>query len=680
MQTLPSQPAKSKAESHATMPANPAAENELGKYNDLYAKKELELREINLRRAKKLEVQLRKREEENASLRDSLESTHRELQFQTEKIAGFESQIREYEARFREVKELMVEKNARIEELQKTVEEQRTISAEEVQRVRVTLRAVQEKCEALQEELKSASWKHDQAIQNLNSENEEYKKKLKLTVEDKEAMLHNQRTQFEAILKKELAEKDAEFAKEKSSLSSLVESRSNENIRLAVERSELEKSNESLRTELTRIRSEIGSQKQALDIQGIDATRKASELQTRLLALEKENEFNIKSRDAVYQELAKKLSQAMIERQTLEVDLKSAKERYALELEGKEGTRKLELEKAGFQYEATIRRLEQGMDQKTKELEQLGTELQESKRRVGELERKLQLEQNNKSLMEERRDDQSSKDTRAISAKLQEKENELQRYADKNSHIAGMLAEKQEELRKCKQHIRELESGTEELQNELFKLKSNRQVEVEDIRTSLQAEYDERTKKLSESARKLQREVVSLRDELKILRQKPEREKPMMIPFLDEPYQISEAEKHSIGSGEPAPAVSPKEYKDNKARIMELETENSDLRAAVEEMRELIGSCPPGSEKKAEKEQEQDENRKLKETVERVQNKLVMMRAERDKLVDISNGLRVELNTLRKHSPIKEAAEKSYKDKLERLKRDYHNLDQIADN
>ena len=53
-----------------------------------------------------------------------------------------------------------------------------------------------------------------------------------------------------------------------------------------------------------------------------------------------------------------------------------------------------------------------------------------------------------------------------------------------------------------------------------------------------------------------------------------------------------------------------------------------------------------------------------------------MMKAERDKLTDISNELRVELNTIKKHqSPQKKEVDKSYKGKLEKLKQNYQNFD-----
>ncbi len=67
--------------------------------------------------------------------------------------------------------------------------------------------------------------------------------------------------------------------------------------------------------------------------------------------------------------------------------------------------------------------------------------------------------------------------------------------------------------------------------------------------------------------------------------------------------------------------------------------------------------------------------------MEGLQSKVVMMKAERDKLIDISNELRVELNKLKKQqqqqSPKKETAVKSYKEKLEKLKQNYNNLDQL---
>jgi len=70
---------------------------------------------------------------------------------------------------------------------------------------------------------------------------------------------------------------------------------------------------------------------------------------------------------------------------------------------------------------------------------------------------------------------------------------------------------------------------------------------------------------------------------------------------------------------------------------------------------------------------------KNKKSLESLQGKIVMMKAERDKLIDISNDLRVELNKLKKHqSPQKENVGKTYKEKLEKLKQNYNNLGQIS--
>jgi len=53
------------------------------------------------------------------------------------------------------------------------------------------------------------------------------------------------------------------------------------------------------------------------------------------------------------------------------------------------------------------------------------------------------------------------------------------------------------------------------------------------------------------------------------------------------------------------------------------------------------------------------------------------VKAERDKLINISNELRVDLNKLKKkQTPIKEES-MSFKEKLEKLKKSYQNLDEF---
>ena len=91
------------------------------------------------------------------------------------------------------------------------MEEERAVTLEKLQKARINEKSLLEKCETLHEEIKSLKWKHDQNLRyvspsfyyrNLNLENEELKHKLKMVSEDKDKLVHEQRMQFEEIIKK----------------------------------------------------------------------------------------------------------------------------------------------------------------------------------------------------------------------------------------------------------------------------------------------------------------------------------------------------------------------------------------------------------------------------------------------------------------------------------------------
>eukprot|EP01022_Parablepharisma_sp_SALTPOND_P004301 TRINITY_DN119_c0_g2_i1.p3 TRINITY_DN119_c0_g2~~TRINITY_DN119_c0_g2_i1.p3 ORF type:complete len:523 (-),score=117.95 TRINITY_DN119_c0_g2_i1:2416-3984(-) len=436
---------------------------------------------------------------------------------------------------------------------------------------------------------------HKISVRNLNLEIEEYKHKIKLVTQDKDELLHSQRSQLENILRKvkhgedylqqELANKENAFNREKADLNKIIELKTNENMRLGIENSELGKVNETLRTELNKIKAELAHQKQSLEIQSIEAVKKASDLQTKLITLEKENEFSTKSRDTVCQDLAKKLEQQILEKQGLEVEYRSLKEKFNVELECKEETRKLELEKITMRYTNTIKRLEQSLDEKNKEIDQLLLDNQGLKQKISELERKLMLEQSSRSLNDEKKNEYLKSQLQELNSKIQDKENEILRYTDKNSHLEVLITGKNEEIRRLRMQLKELEGNMEALQNQVFKLKNNRRIEQEEYRLKLQAEFEEKLKKVSEANKKLAKENEGLK--------KPQRESKRMIPFLEEPYE----ENVELGPefDSKVPAKVSEDLEEKKARILELEAENNELKvialklpvqAAIEDMRE----------------------------------------------------------------------------------------------
>ena len=76
-----------------------------------------------------------------------------------------------------------------------------------------------------------------------------------------------------------------------------------------------------------------------------------------------------------------------------------------------------------------------------------------------------------------------------------------------------------------------------------------------------------------------------------------------------------------------------------------------------------------------------ERNCELDYRLEGLQGKFIGMKSERDKLIEISNELRADLNKLKKkQSPKKEETYKTFKSKLEKLKTSYNNLNEFNEN
>ena len=181
--------------------------DELSKYNNMYAKKEQELREISVRKVKNLEILLQTKETEINNLKSELQKCTKEKAEFDKTCKELEEQLKEYESRFAEVKKLLMKKNEKIEELEISLDTEQNLLREKVEKAKLNERSLFDKCEVLQEENKSLIWKHDQAIRHLNAELEEYKKKLKLLSKDKDSSLSSLRSQLEDIFKKVLCYK-----------------------------------------------------------------------------------------------------------------------------------------------------------------------------------------------------------------------------------------------------------------------------------------------------------------------------------------------------------------------------------------------------------------------------------------------------------------------------------------
>jgi len=153
-------------------------------------------------------------------------------------------------------------------------------------------------------------------------------------------------------------------------------------MRLSISKTELEKCNEILKNELNKIKTELLQQKQNIEISSIDAIKKANELNTRLISLEKEHEYSVKSKESLIQDLTKKLEQISLEKQSIEVDYKTLKEKLNIELENKETLKKLELDKLNMRYQNTIKKLENSLEEKNKEIDQIMLENQDLKNKI----------------------------------------------------------------------------------------------------------------------------------------------------------------------------------------------------------------------------------------------------------------------------------------------------------
>lgn len=99
--------------------------------------------------------------------------------------------------------------------------------------------------------------------------------------------------------------------------------------------------------------------------------------------------------------------------------------------------------------------------------------------------------------MEERKNEQVNRQIRELTGKIQEKENELLRYVDKNNELEEILNQRQEETKKNRMQIQEQESSLEEMKNEIFKLKNNKRVEVEQIKMQCQKDYERKISNLT---------------------------------------------------------------------------------------------------------------------------------------------------------------------------------------
>jgi len=189
------------------------------------------------------------------------------------------------------------------------------------------------------------------------------------------------------------------------------------------------------------------------------------------------------------------------------------------------------------------------------------------------------LEEGNKTLLENKKNEQIKDQLKELTEQIHEKENEILRFQDKNSHLEIFIAEKNEEIKKLRLKNKEITSQLEENKNELFKLKNNQKIELEETKFKLFKENDEKIKRLQAEIKRLAKE----NDELKHTQPIPaQKDSKRMIPFLEEPYDADvelgpEAEKIQNVKNEQTENLL-KQIEEKNTKISELEGENSELK------------------------------------------------------------------------------------------------------
>jgi hypothetical protein len=71
--------------------------------------------------------------------------------------------------------------------------------------------------------------------------------------------------------------------------------------------------------------------------------RKRNELNAKLIGIQKENEFNCNAKQIYSKESSAKMDQILSEKHTIEIDYKTLKQKYEIDLQCKEETKKLEV-------------------------------------------------------------------------------------------------------------------------------------------------------------------------------------------------------------------------------------------------------------------------------------------------------------------------------------------------
>ena len=342
-----------------------------------------------------------------------------------------------------------------------------------------------------------------------------------------------------------MSNKDLLYEKETKDLKKVIEEKSNEYLRLEITKNELEKSNVNLKEELNRMKSKLNEHKQSSELESLDSIRKVNELKAKLSSLEKENEIQLKLNETLYQDISKKYEQVLLEKQELTLSNKALKERHTIEIETKDQNNKLELERTSLKHTSELNRLEQIVESKVKDNEQLLLESQILKKRVNELEHKILIDQSNNSLNDEKKG-KLKLQLAELEQTIKDKGSEIKRYKDKSKELEALNIEKEEEIAKLK-------GKNKALDREMMMLKDTHRAELEEYRRKVKEEQEERVNKLEETCKKLKEENTSLK------MQSTKR----LIPFIEEPYEPVH----------------------NEDRLFELETENHKLKTAVVKMR-----------------------------------------------------------------------------------------------
>ena len=122
-----------------------------------------------------------------------------------------------------------------------------------------------------------------------------------------------------------------------------MESKNNENLRLKVETDQLHTQNEDMKLEITKIKTSLDNYTMNYELTASNNSKKMSELSMKLTTIERENEFNLRGKENLGKEFNTRLQQLMNEKQTLEINYNTLKQKYDLDMKSHQDNKQLDV-------------------------------------------------------------------------------------------------------------------------------------------------------------------------------------------------------------------------------------------------------------------------------------------------------------------------------------------------